>query len=64
MKKVTKSDLIDRVEALEGQVNALEEKIDIMKADLHQSRNPYNKVGSPEWQEYAKKLVKQINIYT
>ena len=64
MKKVTKSDLIKRIESLEGSLLALEETVEFLKRDIHESRNPYKKVGSPEWQDYAKKLVKQINIYT
>lgn len=64
MKKLTKSDLLKRIESLEGFVVSLEEKIDFLKADLHQTHNPYTKVGSKEWQEYAKKFVKNIHIHT
>lgn len=39
MKKI---ELQNRIEELEGRLVALEEQVDFLKTDLHNSRNPYN----------------------
>lgn len=39
MKKI---ELQNRIEELEGKLIALEDKFDMLKTDVHNSRNPYN----------------------
>jgi len=40
-----KSELQSLVEELEGRMNNLEDRFDILRADVHGSRDPYNNHG-------------------
>ena len=61
-----KRDLLAKIEELQGTILALEEKIDILKADLHGSRNPYMRakplIGTDDWHTYARSIINHIHI--